>query len=49
MVHARTIQVFDQEKGEEVEDHPLAMDHKHREVHHPECNEDTPLWKAPGG
>jgi hypothetical protein len=41
--------VFDQDKGEEVEDHPPAVDHGHREVHYLERDEDTTLWKTSGG
>jgi hypothetical protein len=42
-------QLFDQDKGEEVEDHPPAVDYGYREVHYPERDEDTTLWKASGG
>jgi hypothetical protein len=32
-----------------LENNPLAMDYESHAIHPLECNEDSTLWKAPGG
>ena len=44
-----SLQVSDRDEGEELENNPPTMDYEPHVVHHFECDEYPPLWKAPGG
>jgi hypothetical protein len=44
-----SLKIPDQVEGEELKNNPPTVDYEPRAVHPLEFNEDSTLWKAPGG